>query len=78
MSKFKTDGFRLSRDFLKREIFSDCLIEKERGGITVICVINGLIEKCHFSEYSYKAFLFQEEVEEFIDDFIKRQEIKVM
>lgn len=77
MSKFKTDGFKLSRDFLKRKIFSDCLVEKERGGITVTCVINGLIEKCHFSSYAYKNFKSNEDIEKFIDDFIKRQEIKI-
>ncbi len=67
--KFKTDSFRMSKDFLNRGVFSDVLIIKENAGITIIAVQDGKIRYNH-RRVHFNSFTSQELVEKFIDGFI--------
>ncbi len=70
MSKFRTNAFRMSKDFLNRGLFSDVLLVKERGGITIISVIDGKI-RMTWRRRHFNKFITQEQVDNFIDEFIQ-------
>lgn len=74
MAKFKTDGFRIAKDMLARGIFSDVKVYKDRGGIQIIAVKEGLIHMYLVKGYkrfdAFNKFKDQLDVETFIDEFI--------
>ncbi len=68
--KFKTDAFRMSKDFLSTGLFSDVLLSKERGGITIIAVVDGKI-RITWRRRHFNKFTTQEQVNSFIEEFIQ-------
>lgn len=71
MAKFKTDGFKIAKDFLAKGIFTDARIFKDRGRIDVILVKDGLIYQGSMGT-AFNNFKDQEDLDKTIDKFILR------
>lgn len=71
MGKFKTDGFRIAKDFMAKGIFTDARVYKDRGRIIVILVKDGLIIQGVIGG-AFNEFKDQESVNKAVDSFIER------
>lgn len=70
MAKFKTDGFRIAKDFIATGLFTDARVYKDRGNIEIWVVKEGMLYGGRFSG-GYNTFKSQEEVNEAIANFVK-------
>lgn len=79
MAKFKTDGFKIAKDFMTRGIYTDVRVYKDRNHIEVIAVKDSMIitgklmplNSTWSSVMAFNKFQNQSEVDAVIDNFIK-------
>lgn len=75
MAKFKTDGFKIAKDFMSKNVYTDVRVYKQRSRIEVIAVKDGMIvtgQLRHSASYrsAFNLFKSQDEVDTAIDKFI--------